>query len=501
MTHILRERAAAAPLETALTDCDTSFTWAELADTCERAVHALASVQLAPDARVAIIARNSAPATLAYLMARYSGVQTVAASFHLRPEEIRYILTDAHVGAVFCDESTRSAVEAGCALAGISTVFSVDAPAGDARNFMEWVASFPTGEPNLEVPGAPNVLYTSGTTGFPKGVLNPQNLTGTLRSYIEEYREPVGVGPYLTVGPMYHAGPIGSIRRLTGGRPLVVLKQFAAEGVLNIIHTHRVSGTTMVPTHFAKLLELPAEVRAKYDLSCLAFLDHTGSSCPPAVKEAMINWVGPILSDRYGATESGTICSISSTEWLAHRGSVGKCASRFTAHVVDDNDVEVPVGQTGRLFFIDHTGVGLNYMNAPEKTASAHLRPGVFTLGDLGYVDSDGYVFITGRTADTVISGGVNLYPAEIERVLNECPLVVEAAVIGVPDDVMGETLMAFVVPRDASTTEAAVIAYCRELLAGPKVPRAMEFVDELPRNPMGKLDRKVLRAPYWDTL
>ena len=353
------------------------------------------------------------------------------------------------------------------------------------------------------MPGAPNVLYTSGTTGFPKGVLNPQNLTGTLRNYIEEYREPAGIGPYLTVGPMYHAGPIGSIRRLTGGRPLVVLKQFGAELVLNIIHTHRVSGTTMVPTHFAKLLELPADVRAQYDLSCLSFLDHTGSACPPAVKEAMIAWVGPILSDRYGATEAGTVCSISSTEWLEHRGSVGKCGSRFTAHVVDDDGVELPVGQTGRLFFIDHTGVGVNYMNAPEKTASAHLRPGVFTLGDLGYVDAEGYVFITGRTADTVISGGVNLYPAEIERVLNDCPLVVEAAVIGVPDDVMGETLMAFVVPRDASATSSKdeIIAYCREFLAGPKVPRAMEFVDELPRNPMGKLDRKVLRAPYWDTL
>jgi long-chain acyl-CoA synthetase len=248
-------------------------------------------------------------------------------------------------------------------------------------------------------------------------------------------------------------------------------------------------------------LELPADVRARYNVSSLKFLDHTGSSCPVAVKEAMINWVGPILVDRYGGTEAGTVCTITSPEWLQHKGSAGKCLPRFTAHVVDDNDVEVPVGQVGRLYFIDHSGEGVKYMNAPEKTAAAHIRPGVFTLGDLGYVNAEGYVFVTGRTADTVVSGGVNLYPAEIERVLFDCALVRDAAVIGVADEVMGEVLFAYVVPHDAGASEdeliAGITAHCREVMAGPKVPRRFAFINELPRNAMGKLDRKVLRENH----
>jgi len=506
VTHILRERALSHPTEVALTDGDTSFTWSELGDICGQAVNALASLGLDKTQRIAIIARNSSLTTLVYLMARYSGRQIVAASFHLKPEEIRYILSDANVSAVFCDESTRENVVAGAHAAGITSIFSVDGADDDTdgvASFEKWVAGFSVTEPNLEIPASPNVLYTSGTTGFPKGVMNPQLLTCSIRKHVEDYREPSDAGPYLNVGPMYHAGPLSALRRLTGGRPLVVLKQFTPEGVLQTIDHYGITGTTMVPTHFARLLDLPASVREGYDLSRLNFLDHTGSSCPSVVKEEMIKWVGPILSDRYGGTETGTVCSISSAEWLAHRGSVGKCLARFSAHVVNDDGIEVPVGTNGRLFFIDHSGMGVNYLNAPEKTAAAHLRPGVFTIGDLGYVDAEGYVFVTGRTADTIVSGGVNLYPAEIERVLLECNLVNDAAVIGVDDKVMGETVKAFVVLH--SSREHANIGdvgaielvrdYCREHLAGPKVPRIFEVINELPRNPMGKIDRKVLRA------
>ena len=253
----------------------------------------------------------------------------------------------------------------------------------------------------------------------------------------------------------------------------------------------------MVPTHFSRLLDVPNEVRTACDVSSLTLLDHTGSSCPVAVKEAMINWMGPILVDRYGGTEAGTVCTITSLEWLQYKGSAGKCLPRFSAHVVDDNDVEVPIGQVGRLYFIDHSGEGVVYLNAPEKTAAAHIRPGVFTLGDLGYVNAEGYVFVTGRTADTVVSGGVNLYPAEIERVLLDCPGVSEAAVVGVPDTEMGESLLACIVREDAELNEADIILFAREVLAGPKVPRKFVFVEELPRNPVGKLDRKVLREMH----
>ena len=499
MTHVLRERALSAPAEVALGDGDTSYSWGELADVCEQAVQALASLHLVAGQRVAVIARNAAPTAVVYLMARFSGVQIVAASFHLTAKEISYILNDGNVGAVFCDESTRSNVVAAARELGISHVFTIDGDAGSdgARAFSPWVRNFDAVEPDLSVAAAPNVLYTSGTTGFPKGVMNPQLLTCSVREHVEDYREPVDIGPYLMVGPMYHAGTLGILRRLTGGRPVIVMKQFTALGALEAIQRYGITGTTMVPTHFSRLLDVPNEVRTACDVSSLTLLDHTGSSCPVAVKEAMINWMGPILVDRYGGTEAGTVCTITSLEWLQYKGSAGKCLPRFSAHVVDDNDVEVPIGQVGRLYFIDHSGEGVVYLNAPEKTAAAHIRPGVFTLGDLGYVNAEGYVFVTGRTADTVVSGGVNLYPAEIERVLLDCPGVSEAAVVGVPDTEMGESLLACIVREDAELNEADIILFAREVLAGPKVPRKFVFVEELPRNPVGKLDRKVLREMH----
>ena len=499
MTHILREQANSKPAEVALTDGDTSYSWGELADVCEQAVQALASLHLVAGQRVAVIARNAAPTAVVYLMARFSGVQIVAASFHLTAKEMSYILNDSNVGAVFCDETTRGNVVAAAREVGIAHVFTIDGDAGSdgAQAFLPWVQSFPIVEPDLSVTAAPNVLYTSGTTGFPKGVMNPQLLTCSVREHVEDYREPANIGPYLMVGPMYHAGTLGILRRLTGGRPVIVMKQFTALGALEAIQRYGITGTTMVPTHFSRLLDVPNEVRTTCDVSSLTLLDHTGSSCPVAVKEAMINWMGPILVDRYGGTEAGTVCTITSLEWLQYKGSAGKCLPRFSAHVVDDNDVEVPVGEVGRLYFIDHSGEGVVYLNAPEKTAAAHIRPGVFTLGDLGYVNAEGYVFVTGRTADTVVSGGVNLYPAEIERVLLDCPGVSEAAVVGVPDTEMGESLLACIVREDAELNEADIILFAREVLAGPKVPRKFVFVEELPRNPVGKLDRKVLREMH----
>ena len=499
MTHVLRERALSAPAEVALGDGDTSYSWGELADVCEQAVQALASLHLSAGQRVAVIARNAAPTAVVYLMARFSGVQIVAASFHLTAKEMSYILNDSNVGAVFCDETTRSNVVVAARELGISHVFTIDGDTGSdgARAFSPWVQKFDAVEPDLSVAAAPNVLYTSGTTGFPKGVMNPQLLTCSVREHVEDYREPANIGPYLMVGPMYHAGTLGILRRLTGGRPVIVMKQFTALGALEAIQRYGITGTTMVPTHFSRLLDVPNEVRTACDVSSLTLLDHTGSSCPVAVKEAMINWMGPILVDRYGGTEAGTVCTITSLEWLQYKGSAGKCLPRFSAHVVDDNDVEVPIGQVGRLYFIDHSGEGVVYLNAPEKTAAAHIRPGVFTLGDLGYVNAEGYVFVTGRTADTVVSGGVNLYPAEIERVLLDCPGVSEAAVVGVPDTEMGESLLACIVREDAELNEADIILFAREVLAGPKVPRKFVFVEELPRNPVGKLDRKVLREMH----
>jgi len=501
VTRILRSTAVDRPTQVALSDLKGSLGWAELADLCERSVRAIDSLELSSSSRIAVVMRNSVDAALVFLMARYSGVELTALSYHLTPVELEYVFTDARVGAIFCDPTTVESVVVAATTVGITSVFLGDIatdtetlPQG-VMPFRSWLDQFAAGPIDLMRRAAANLLYTSGTTGFPKGVLTPQNLSGSVDEYITAYPEPRDAGPFLTVGPLYHAGPLGSLRRLTAGRPLIVMRQFDPVEALRAIEEHGVTGATFVPTHFLRLLQLDETERMKFDVSSLRFVDHTGSWCSPDVKRRMIEWFGPVLEERYGGTESGTICTIDSPDWLDHPGSVGRCSPRFTALVVDDDGRNLPPGSTGRLFFDDATGRGVVYQNDPEKTAAAHLRPGVFTLGDIGHVDDDGYVFITGRSADLIVSGGVNLYPAEIERVLLQVPGVADAAVVGAVDEEMGERAVAFIVPSVDDLSAAFVIDEAKKSLAGPKVPRDVRFIAELPRNPMGKIDRKQLKG------
>jgi acyl-CoA synthetase (AMP-forming)/AMP-acid ligase II len=289
------------------------------------------------------------------------------------------------------------------------------------------------------------------------------------------------------------------VRHLLSGQPVVVLGRFDAERVLQLVQQHRVTSSVMVPTHFSRLLALPEQVRSAYDLSSLVSVAHTGSACPPDVKRAMIAWFGPVLVESYGGSEIGTVCRITSTEWLAHPGSVGRAVAPFEAVVVDELGHELPPGRVGILGFRTPPGREISYHGDPEKTRSAYIAPGVATLGDVGYVTEDGYLFITDRMSDMVVSGGVNLYPAESEMVLLEHPSVAEAAVIGVPDPDLGEALRALVVPADADLDVTALSAFCRARLASYKCPKSYELVESLPRNAMGKLDKRSLRRPYWE--
>jgi acyl-CoA synthetase (AMP-forming)/AMP-acid ligase II len=234
----------------------------------------------------------------------------------------------------------------------------------------------------------------------------------------------------------------------------------------------------------------------------MKLLSHTGAACPIDVKRDMIAWFGPVFVDAYGATEVGTICSIASAEWLEHPGSVGRVIPPFTrAIVVDDDDNEVPAGTEGRLYFEDGTGRGIVYPNDPEKTAKSHLRPGVFTIGEIGYVDPDGFVYITDRFSDMIVAGGVNIYPAEAEAVIHEHPKVADVAVIGVPDADLGEAVKALVVPVDPADppTPDELMALCRSKLAGYKCPRTIDIVSTVGRTAMGKINKRALRAPYWE--
>jgi long-chain acyl-CoA synthetase len=299
---------------------------------------------------------------------------------------------------------------------------------------------------------------------------------------------------------MYHTGPLSGMRLLVAGVPSVILGRFDAEATLAAIDRHRTGTAVMVPTHFVRLLALPEAVKARYDVSSMRVVAHTGAKCPVDVKRAMIEWWGPVFTDSYGATEVGTTCTISSEEWLAHPGSVGRAVPPFTAVVLDEEGAEVPAKVEGRLYFRDATGRGIVYPNDPDKTAAANLEPGLFTLGEIGYVDDDGYVFITDRFSDMVVSGGVNLYPAEAEQVLINHPAVADVACIGVPHAEKGEEMKALVILRSgmAAPAPAELLAWCRERLSHYKCPRSLDYVSDLGRSAMGKINKAALRAPYW---
>jgi long-chain acyl-CoA synthetase len=325
----------------------------------------------------------------------------------------------------------------------------------------------------------------------------------TIAEHVEAMaRNPMAaLGNHLVVGPMYHTGPLSGARLLLAGVSSVILGRFDPEKTLKAIQDYRIGNSVMVPTHFVRLLALPEEIRNRYDLSSLQRISHTGAKCPVDVKRAMIEWWGPVFIDAYGASEVGTTCMITSEEWLEHPGSVGRAIPPFEALILDEDGEPVGPKEEGRLYFRDTTGRGVVYHNAPEKTAEAHIAPGVFTLGEIAYMDEEGYVYITDRFSDMVVSGGVNIYPAEAEQILIHHPEIADVACIGVPHAEMGEALKALVIPRSSKSPPdpQALIDFCRERLSHYKCPRSVEYVEDLGRNTMGKINKRRLRAPYWE--
>nr|NKB40048.1 AMP-binding protein [Ilumatobacter sp.] len=279
----------------------------------------------------------------------------------------------------------------------------------------------------------------------------------------------------------------------------VILHKFDAEATLAAIAKYRTETTVMVPTHFVRLLALPDAVKEKYEVSSMRLIAHTGAKCPIDVKAAMIEWFGPVFRDSYGATEVGTVCSIGSDEWLEHRGSVGRSIPPFQAVVLDEDLNELPAGTEGRLFFRDVTGRGIVYPNDPEKTAASNPEPGLFTLGEIGYMDDDDYVFITDRFNDMVVSGGVNIYPAEAELLLIDHPDIADVGCIGVPHPEMGEMLIGLMMPEDVESPldVGDVSVWLRERLSHYKCPREYHLVTDLGRSTMGKINKRKLRDAW----
>jgi long-chain acyl-CoA synthetase len=367
------------------------------------------------------------------------------------------------------------------------------------------VASFPATPIADEWLGT-SMLYSSGTTGRPKGILrplpeNPPSQPLPLFGFLNALWQCRDAMLYLSPAPLYHSAPQANVSlTIRNGGTVVIMEHFDPQHYLALVPQHQITHTQLVPTMFSRMLKLPAEARQRHDLSSLEVAVHAAAPCPVPVKEQMIEWWGPIIHEYYGATEGLGFTACNSEEWLAHKGTVGKVMFG-DLHIVDDDMNELPVGQPGTLWF--KTASTFAYHKDAEKTREATSPDGTMTtVNDVGYIDEDGFVYLTDRKTFMIISGGVNIYPQEMENLLITHPKVADAAVFGVPNVDLGEEVKAVVQPMPGVDADGALteelLAFCRQHLARQKVPRSIDYTSELPRLPTGKLYKKPLRDQYW---
>jgi len=433
-----------------------------------------------------------------------SGLYLTPVNWHLTVDEAAYIVADCGARALVSSAAVADLADAVVERSPGVEVHLTDVPRGGRD--VDYADAATVGSPGAAVSDVEGsyMFYSSGTTGRPKGIL--RSLTGqpfpTVTTIDLLMAGMYGFGEdavYLCPAPLYHAAPLGwSVGTLRLGGTVVLMDRFDALGALELIERYRVTHVQVVPTMFVRWLKLTDGERARHDLSSLRVIVHAAAPCPVEVKDRMIDWVGPILKEYYAGSEGNGFCAIDSVEWLAHRGSVGRPLGG-AVHIVAEDGAEVPVGEVGGVYF--EGSPPFEYHNDPVKTAEAFDSRGWSTLGDVGYVDAEGYLYLTDRRSHMIISGGVNIYPQEVENVLALHPKVLDVAVIGVPDPEMGEQVKAVVQaadPADAGPAlEQELIAYCRDRLAAFKCPRSVDFDEALPRLPTGKLAKRLLRDRY----
>ena len=437
-----------------------------------------------------------------------SGMLITPINWHLTADEAGYIIEDCGAAAVFTSAMVADvAAELRSSLAGVPLRLMVDATIDRFDSYEQAIAEQPAEPLPDEAEGA-WMFYSSGTTGRPKGIVPtfepmPYGTGGGI--IIPMMQTMYGFTPdtvYLCPAPLYHAAPIGwssAVQRLGG--TVVVMERFDAELCLQLIERHRITHAQFVPTHFIRMLKLPEEVRERYDHSSLEMVIHAAAPCPAPVKRQMIEWWGPIIHEYYAGSEGNGFCALNSQEALAHPGSVGK-SLLGPLHVLDERGTEQPIGEPGQIWFESPTQ--FEYHNDPEKTADAYNDRGWSSLGDVGYLDDEGYLYLTDRVSHMIISGGVNIYPQEVENELALHPKVADAAVICVPNADLGEEVKAVVIAAEGCVPSEALgrelITHCRSKLAHYKCPVSVDFVDALPRLPTGKLLKRQLRGRYWPT-
>jgi long-chain acyl-CoA synthetase len=478
-----------------------SVSYAELEARANRLAHLLRFVGLKRLDHYSIFMENNARFIECCAAGERSGLYYTAINSFLTPQEVAYIVNNSLSEVLITSEAKREVALAAlrdCRQVRLCIVV-------DGKGEGEGVKNLDEATVADEVLGAA-MLYSSGTTGKPKGVLRPLPIQPPseqlplMKFLIKFWRFREGQ-IYLSPAPLYHSAPLAGVSlTLRVGGTVIVMEHFDPERLLQLIEQHRVTYSQLVPTMFSRLLKLPEAVRRRYDLSSLEVALHAAAPCPVPVKQAMIEWWGPIILEYYGATEGLGFTFCDSAEWLAHKGTVGKTLFG-ELHILDPEMREVATGETGKLWF--KTGSPFEYFNDPTKTGEARSPDGsMTTVGDIGYVDEEGYVYLTDRAAFMIISGGVNIYPQECENLLVTHPKVADAAVFGVPNEELGEEVKAVVqlMPGVDPGQEAAaeLIALCRANLAHPKCPRSIDFAAELPRLPTGKLYKTPLREKYW---
>lgn len=447
-------------------------------------------------------------AEFAYVMrgVTWYGRLLVPINWHLSNADICYIIENCEADAllIHSDFSDRAAE----VCRGIPEAFRFSL-GGNIEGFVPFENALNLPNQELDNPIAGNVMiYTSGTTGRPKGVQRKgamaegpppcfHGLAG--KAMLQRYLKDESDGTHIVAAPYYHSAPLtyGEGASLLGA-DLVIMEKWDSEEFLKLVEEHQVTSVFMVPTHFVRLLQLPEDVRNRYDISSLKLVLHGAAPVSQTVKRQMIEWFGPVLFEFYGGTEGGGT-SISSEEWLQHPGSVGKPGEGLYVHILDEQGNELPAGETGDVYFSSDIS-NFEYKADEEKTASAY-RGNKYTLGDIGYLDDEGYVFLCDRRADIIISGGVNIYPVQIEDVLIDHPAVNDACVVGILDDEWGETILAAVELLDGyepgEETSHSLENYCRDRLSKQQIPRAFRYSDSLPRTDTGKILRREIRDIY----
>ena len=496
---MLFDRAARDPQGLALDDGTRRRSWAELADRTTRLANWLrGEVGLRPGDHLACLLDNRAEGIELVIGAILAGVWITPVNRHLTTDEIAYVARDSGARLLVVDDAHAALAAA----VGAEQIVRVGEELDSA------LAAASDAPIDLEGPAGGNMIYTSGTTGRPKGVKRrgPARLRDALAGQVA-YARRIGLdgsGPHLVTGPLYHAAPLMfAVYDQAAGAPILVMPRWDEREALRWIVERGVHHTHLVPTMCVRLLRLPKEERARFHAPELHSVLHGAAPIAPAVKRAMIEWWGPILLEYWGGTEGGVNTFVGSEEWLAHPGTVGRAVPGFEVFAVDAEGRRLPAGAEGALYCRNPSLEQIfEYHGDAQKTAEAYLDPHTFTLGDVGRVDADGYVHLADRRSHTIISGGVNIYPAEIEHVLQEHPAVADVAVFGVPDDEWGESVKAVVQLEEGRAPSPALaaelLAFARTRLAGYKVPRSLDFEAQLPRTPAGKLAVRLLRDRHW---